>query len=216
MEKDNLVRILDELPEGVTLVAVSKTRPKEDVDEAAKYGVTTFGENHVQEIEAKYDPRYSWHMIGHLQRNKVKNVVPLASMIESLDSMRLAKEINKECAKIDKVMPVLVEINISREENKTGILIEECEGFIKECEDLKNIDVQGLMCVGPLLEKEKTADCFKEVKSLFDKLQGVYGKEKIKYLSMGMSGDYKIALENGSNMVRLGSVIFGKRDYSKK
>lgn len=215
MEKDNLIKILEELPKNVTLVAVSKTYPKKDIDEVHKYGVSIFGENHVQEIEEKYDPSYSWHMIGHLQRNKVKNVVPLASMIESLDSIRLAKEINKECAKIQKIMPCLVEINISREENKTGILIEECEDFIKECQELKNIDIQGLMCVGPLLEKERTDECFHEVKLLFDKLQCIYGSEKIRYLSMGMSSDYKIALKNGANIIRIGSLIFGKRNYQK-
>ncbi len=215
MEKENLLGILKELPKDVTLVAVSKTYPKEDIDEVHRYGVSTFGENHVQEIEKKYDPNYSWHMIGHLQRNKVKNVVPLVSMIESLDSMRLAVEINKECAKINKVMPCLVQINISREKNKTGIFIEECEDFIKECEKLENIDIQGLMCVGPLLEKEKTDDCFHEVKLLFDKLQGIYKKDKIRFLSMGMSSDYKIALKNGANIVRIGSLIFGKRNYQK-
>ncbi len=213
MNKNTLLKIKEELPKNVTLVAVSKTHTKEEIDEAYECGCTIFGENRVQEIKEKYDPKYHWHMIGHLQRNKVKDVVPLVDMIESLDSLRLAKEIEKECANIDKIMPVLVEINISKEPNKTGILFEECESFIKQCKYLPHIDVQGLMCVGPLLgDDTETEICFKKMQVLFHKLQSTYGKDKIKYLSMGMSNDYKIALECDANIIRLGTIIFGKRN----
>lgn len=154
-------------------------------------------------------------MIGHLQRNKVKDVVPLADMIQSLDSLRLAEEIEKQCAKIDKIMPVLIEVNISREANKTGVYMEECPAFVKQCMQYKHLDVQGLMCVGPLdADRDRIEECFERMNILFHKLQSEYGSEQIRYLSMGMSDDYPIALKHGSNMIRLGTVIFGKRNYS--
>lgn len=216
MNKQKLQQLQQELPDGVSLVAVSKMHTKEEIKEAYDCGCQIFGENKVQELKDKYHPDYTWHLIGHLQRNKVKDVVPLVSMIQSLDSFRLAEEIDKQCAKIDKVMPVLVEINISREANKTGILLEEAPAFVKQCKMFSHLDVQGLMCVGPLTEEdEKIEACFERMHALFIKLQGEYGKEKFKYLSMGMSDDYPLALKHGSNMIRLGSILFGKRDYKK-
>lgn len=216
MNKQKLQQIQKELPEGVTLIAVSKMHTKAEINEAYACGCQIFGENKVQELKDKYNPDYTWHLIGHLQRNKVKDIVPLADMIESLDSYRLAEEIEKQCAKIDKIMPVLVEINISREANKTGILLEEAPVFVKQCMAFPHLDVQGLMCVGPLTEdEEKVEGCFERMHALFVKLQSTYGKEQFRYLSMGMSDDYPLALKHGSNMVRLGSVIFGKRDYTK-
>lgn len=216
MNKDKLKEIQNELPENVTLVAVSKMHTKEEIDEAHKLGCCIFGENKVQEMKDKYNPDYTWHMIGHLQRNKVKDVVPLASMIQSLDSYRLAQEIEKQCAKINKVMPVLIEVNISRDPGKTGVLLEEAPSFVKQCMCLEHLDVQGLMCVGPLTDDEdKIEGCFERMHALFIKLQNEYGDDKFKYLSMGMSDDYHIALRHGSNMVRLGSIIFGKRNYNK-
>lgn len=216
MNKENLKKIQKELPEDVTLVAVSKMHTKEEIDEAYKLGCTVFGENKVQELKDKYDPKYHWHMIGHLQRNKVKDVLPLVDMIESVDSLRLAQEIEKQCTKLDKTMPILIEVNISRDPNKTGILLEEAPGFVKQCMTLEHLDVQGLMCVGPLTEDDEVIEaCFERMHALFMKLQSEYGKEKIKYLSMGMSDDYPLALQHGSNMIRLGSIIFGKRNYNK-
>ena len=202
----------------VTLIAVSKTKPVEMMREAMQCGIVTFGENKVQEIVEKQkeltEP-LDWHMIGHLQRNKVKDVVPLADMIQSLDSLRLAEEIEKQCAKIDKIMPVLIEVNISREANKTGVYMEECPAFVKQCMQYKHLDVQGLMCVGPLdADRDRIEECFERMNILFHKLQSEYGSEQIRYLSMGMSDDYPIALKHGSNMIRLGTVIFGKRNYS--
>ena len=212
MDKKKLAKVQKDIENKATLVAVSKTRTKEEIEEAYNCGCRIFGENRVQELKDKYDSRYEWHLIGHLQRNKVKDVVPLVSMIESLDSLRLAQEIEKECSKINKIMPVLVEVNISREENKTGIYFEECLSFVKNCMKFEHLDIQGLMCVGPFTDDEEHIHkCFEKMRVLFQRLQTEYGKDKIKYLSMGMSQDYPIALEHGSNLVRIGSLIFGKR-----
>ena len=216
MNIDVLQKIKASLPSHVTLIAVSKTRTSAEIDEAYQNGCTVFGENKVQEIKAKYNPNYEWHMIGHLQRNKVKDVVPLASMIQSLDSTRLADEIEKQCAKINKVMPVLIEVNISREINKSGISVEELDSFIQYCLQKEHLDVQGLMCVGPLEgDDSDTERCFQQMKQLFDQCKETYGEQYFKFLSMGMSDDYQIAIKHGSNMIRLGTIIFGKRDYSK-
>ena len=157
-------------------------------------------------------------MIGHLQRNKVKQVLPLVDMIESLDNLPLAKEIEKQAAKIDKVIPVLVEINISMEPNKTGIPAGDCLSFVKTCrEQFPHIDIQGLMCVGPNTDDQAAIEeCFEQVHQLYLQLQEEYGSEQIRWLSMGMSADWKLALAHGSNMVRIGSSIFGPRDYSPK
>lgn len=214
MNKERLLEIQKELPKDVTLIAVSKMHTKAEIDEAYALGCTIFAENKVQEMKEKYDPAYTWHMIGHLQRNKVKDVVSMASMIQSLDSIRLAEEIDKQCAKTDKIMPVLVEINISEEPAKSGILLEEAENFIEACMHYEHLDVQGLMCVGPLCDDEKNIEaCFEKMHILYKKLQTIYGTEKIHCLSMGMSDDYQLALKHGSTMVRLGSCIFGKRNY---
>lgn len=216
MNLEILQSIRESIPSNVTLIAVSKTRTSEEIKEAYEHGCTIFGENKVQEIKAKYHPDYTWHMIGHLQRNKVKDVVPLASMIQSLDSERLADEIEKQCAKINKVMPVLIEVNISQETNKSGIKVEELSTFIEKVLTYPHIQLQGLMCVGPLEgDDSDTERCFKEMKVLFDQAKETYGEQYFKYLSMGMSDDYQIAIKHGSNMIRLGTIIFGKRDYQK-
>ena len=203
----------------ITLIAVSKTKPVSLLEEAYGAGVRNFGENKVQEMCEKYEVMEKdirWHMIGHLQRNKVKDVVPLASMIQSLDSTRLADEIEKQCAKINKVMPVLIEVNISQEINKSGISTEELDSFIQYCLQKEHLDVQGLMCVGPLEgDDSDTERCFQQMKQLFDQCKETYGENHFQYLSMGMSDDYEIAIKHGSNMIRLGTIIFGKRDYSK-
>jgi pyridoxal phosphate enzyme (YggS family) len=216
MNIEVLEQIKQSLPSHVTLIAVSKTRTSEEIDEAYRNGCTIFGENKVQEIKAKYNPDYTWHMIGHLQRNKVKDVVPLASMIQSLDSTRLADEIEKQCAKINKIMPVLIEVNISQETNKSGVSVEELNEFIQYCLTKEHLDVQGLMCVGPLEgDDTDTERCFMEMKQLFDYYKSIYGEQHFQYLSMGMSDDYELAIKHGSNMIRLGTIIFGARDYSK-
>ena len=195
------------IPPDVKLVAVTKTRTVEEIRHAIMSGVTCIGENRVQEAEKKFPflPKVEKHMIGHLQTNKVKLAVELFDMIQSVDSLKLAEEISKRCETIGKVMPVLVEVNIGNEPNKYGIKPEDAGSFVKEISKLKNIDVQGLMCVAPLLAPEETRPYFKKMKQLF----GSVGN--MKWLSMGMSNDYKTAIEEGSNMVRIGTAIFGYR-----
>lgn len=217
MNKANCLNIQKELPKHVTLVTVSKQHTKAEIEEAYACGCRIFGENKVQELKSKYDPSYTWHMIGHLQRNKVKEVVGMVAMIQSLDSLALAKEIEKQCAKLNKVMPVLVEVNVAQESTKTGIPYEESEAFVKACQQFPHVSVQGLMCIGPHCEEEaviKTA--FESMHELFIKLQSQYGKEQFRYLSMGMSSDYRIAIACGSTMVRLGSILMGERDHRTK
>lgn len=216
MNKEKLQEITASLPQHVTLITVSKMHSKQEIDEAYQCGCHIFAENKVQELKAKYDPAYEWHMIGHLQRNKVKDVVGLVSMIQSVDSLPLAKEIEKQCAKREICMPILIEVNISQEVNKYGIALAEVDSFVEQCLLLPHIDVQGLMCVGPLVDdNEKIAACFQQMQQCFLSLQQKYGSDRIRYLSMGMSDDYKLALQYGSNMIRLGSIIMGKRNYAQ-
>lgn len=214
MNQLKIQELLESLPKNVTLVTVSKHHPKQKIDEAYQYGCRIFGENKVQELKSKYDPKYEWHMIGHLQRNKVKDVVELVSMIQSVDSLPLLKEIEKQCEKRDICMPILIEVNISQEANKYGISLNEVEDLVKQCLSFPHIKLQGLMCVGPLSEDRAViADCFYQMQQCFNSLKAKYGEECFCYLSMGMSDDYEIALEYGSNMLRLGSIIMGERKY---
>lgn len=214
--RNSIQEILSKLPKHVTMIAVSKLHTKEEIDAAYAQGCRIFGESRVQELKMKYDPTYHWHMIGHLQRNKVKDVVPLVDMIQSVDSLRLAQEIEKQCAKINKIMPILIEVNISQEINKSGISPQECLAFIEECNAFPHLDVQGLMCIGPLCEQEKhIKKCFMDMAQLYLKAQECYGADKMKYLSMGMSDDYELAIACGSNMVRLGSILFEKAPLSE-
>lgn len=205
MLKDNLAEL--RIPSNVKLVAVTKTRTVEEIKQAIISGITCIGENRVQEANEKFPllPNVEKHMIGSLQTNKVKLAVELFDMIQSVDSLKLAKEIDKRCKAINKVMPVLVEVNIGDEPNKHGIKLEDAKSFVKEISQLKNIDVQGLMCVAPLVNPEEARPYFKKMKQAFDSING------LKWLSMGMSNDYKIAIEEGSNMVRIGTAIFGER-----
>lgn len=217
MNAQALSDLKQELANCATLIVVSKHHIKEEIEEVASYGPVIFGESKVQELKQKYDPAYTWHMIGHLQRNKVKDVVPLVDMIQSVDRLSLVEEIEKQCAKIDKRMPVLVEVNISKEPEKSGIALEDTLDFVNACKAYPHLDVQGLMCVGPKGQDERNIRaCFEKMHQMFQVLQAKYGDEQIRYLSMGMSNDYRIALNCGSNMVRIGSMIMGERDYSKK
>ena len=207
MIKENIIKL--QIPSYVKLVAVTKTRTVEEIKKAIDAGVNCIGENKVQEAQEKFPslPKVEKHMIGHLQRNKVKTAVELFDMIQSVDSLKIAKEISKRCEAINKVMPILIEVNIGNEESKYGIKPEDIKEFIKEISQFKNIDIQGLMCIAPLIEAEKTRPYFKKMKELFDSLGN------LKWLSMGMTNDYKIAIEEGSNMVRIGTAIFGERNY---
>ena len=218
MVRQNVSRILSELPAGVQLVAAAKTRLPEEVLEAVEAGVSVIGENFVQEAERKYGvvgSRAEWHFIGHLQRNKVKKAVRIFDMIETVDSVTIAREIDKRCRQIGKVMPVLIEVNSGREKQKTGVFPESVAPMAREISDLANIKIMGLMTIGPYVnDPENSRPYFRETRKLFEEIGrlGLSGVE-MKYLSMGMTDTYKIALEEGANIVRLGTRIFGERNY---
>ena len=206
-------------PSAVTLVAVTKTVGANEVRALHALGQQEIGENRVQpalaKMEAVSDLPLRWHMIGHLQRNKVKKAVMIFDMIETVDSIAIAREIDKSCAQIGKVMPVLIEINSGREKQKTGVLPEEVEQFIKEISSLPNIRIKGLMTMGPRFgNPEDAKPYFVETRRLFDKFKEMeLPNVEMQYLSMGMSNSYQVALEEGANMVRLGSKLFGERSY---
>lgn len=203
------------LNNDTTLVAVSKTYPIEVIQEAYEYGQIIFGENKVQELKSKAEilPEAKWHLIGHLQTNKVKVAVKYACCIQSVDSLKLAKEIDKQCAKLDKKISVLIQVNISKEETKSGFMIEELDENLKSMHELEHISLDGFMVIGPNVnDKERINEVFNEANSLFSHYKAVYPSMHI--LSMGMSDDYQIALKNGSNMIRVGSKLFGKRNYN--
>ncbi len=214
--KHNIKEILPSIPENVILEAAAKTRTADEILQAINAGIKIIGENYVQEsisIIDKIGHQAEWHFIGHLQRNKAKFVVPRFDMIESLDSFRLAKKIDKECKKINNIMEVLVEINSGREEQKFGILPEDAIEFVKKISNFKNIRIKGLMTMGPFTGNPELArPYFVETKKLFEKISSLEIENmEMKYLSMGMSNSYKIAIEEGANLVRLGTKIFGPR-----
>lgn len=205
-------------PGDAHLVAVSKTKPVSMLQEAYDCGIRDFGENKVQEILDKYDKLPSdirWHMIGHLQRNKVKYIIDKVSLIHSVDSLRLAEEISKEAVKHNLTMPILVELNIAEEESKFGLSIHECEEMIYAISQLPNIQIKGLMTVAPFVENaEDNRQYFKAMKQLsVDIMQKNIDNVHMDILSMGMTGDYEVAIEEGSNIVRVGTGIFGERNY---
>jgi len=217
----NVKRILETLPPGVILVAAAKARAPEEVEAALRAGVTHVGHNYVQEAErmipAIEDPqlrdKVRWHMIGHLQKNKVKKAVRLFDMIETVDSWPLAELIDRRCAAIGKTMPVLVEINSGREASKTGVLPEEVDDLVRRLSDLQHIRVQGLMTMGPRFgNPEDARPYFRATKAAFDRLaRANLPNIEMRYLSMGMSNSYQVAIEEGANIVRLGTVLFGER-----
>ena len=200
-----------------TCVAVSKTKPVGDIEKIYNLGHKEFGENKVQELLDKYDklPKdIKWHMIGHLQTNKIKKVIPIISLIHSVDSLKLLKKINNEAIKINKVISCLLQINISNENNKYGFTRDQIrEIFNNEVlKDFKFIRIKGLMGMASFTENENQIRIeFKNLKKIFDELK--IKNPELNIISMGMSGDYKIAIEEGSNMIRIGSKIFGKRNY---
>jgi len=214
--KDNVAGILSELPEGVQLVAAAKTITPARILEAIEAGVRIIGENYVQDAETAFDligNRSEWHFIGHLQSNKVKKAVRLFDMIETVDSVQIAREIDKRCAQIGKIMPILVEINSGREWQKSGVLPEEADVLIRDISQLENISVVGLMTMGPRFgNPEDSRPYFIETRKVFESMKALNlpGVE-IKYLSMGMTNSYRIAIEEGANIVRIGSKIFGQR-----
>ena len=218
MIKQNVRQIISELPTGVDLVAAAKTRQPEEILEAVEAGVKIVGENYVQEAERTYEAignRAKWHFIGHLQKNKVKKAVKIFDMIETVDAVGLAREIDKRCAPIGKVMPILIEINSGREKQKAGVFPEEAEQLIREISSYQNIRVMGLMTMGPFAgNPEDSRPYFVETKKIFERINQLgLPNVNMRYLSMGMTNSYKIAIEEGANMVRIGSKIFGERAY---
>lgn len=205
---------------NVTLVAVSKTKPVEDILELYHLGQRNFGENYVQELVQKYQqlPKdIRWHLIGHLQTNKVKLIAPFVHLIQSVDSEKLLKEINKEAKKNNRIINCLLQVYIAKEETKFGLNEEELKELVTRIADtnsadsFKNISIKGLMGMASFTnDKEVVKREFRQLKSLFYKLQTT--NPKLQTISMGMSADYKIAIEEGSNMVRIGSLLFGKRN----
>ena len=216
--KERLAKIHDELKTfHASLVAVSKTHPSEAIEEAYHAGQRIFGENKVQELLPKQEalPKdIQWHLIGHLQTNKVKQIAHFISLIHSVDSLKLLKEINKEAQKHQRIIDCLLQIYIAKEETKFGLNFEEAEALLtsEAFKQLKNIRITGLMGMATLTDnQQQIRNEFKSLKKFYDKLQ--IANCKLQILSMGMSSDYKIALEEGSNMVRIGTAVFGVRQY---
>ncbi len=213
---DNVQRILAGLPPGVEMVAAVKTRSPEEILEAIDAGITILGENYLQEGEKNRQiigDRARWHFIGHLQKNKVKKAVELFDMIETIDSPDLAGMINRRCREIGKTMPVLIEINSGREVNKSGVFPEETETLVREIVGQEHIRVSGLMTMGPVSgDPEDARPYFRETRQVFESLKSLNlpGVE-MRYLSMGMTNSYRVAIEEGANIVRLGTLIFGER-----
>lgn len=206
--------------EDITLVAVTKTLSHDVVQAAVDLGLMVLGENKVQEVMDKYpvisgDPQ--WHLIGHLQTNKVKYIIDKVALIHSVDSLRLAEEISKRAVKADVIMPILVQINVAEEETKFGINVNDVEALVQAISDLPGIQIKGLMTIAPNTEDEEALrKYFKEMKDIFETLKKtMYNGSDMTYLSMGMTNDYEMAIEEGSNLVRIGTGLFGARHYNK-
>ncbi|WP_248724977.1 YggS family pyridoxal phosphate-dependent enzyme [Seonamhaeicola sp. ML3] len=218
---DNLQNIKSTLPEHVTLVAVSKTKPVSDIMEAYQAGQKVFGENKIQDMAEKHHvmPKdIEWHMIGHVQRNKVKYMASFVSLIHGVDSIKLLEEINKQAMKHNRVINCLIQIKIASEDSKFGIIPEEAKDILESqaFSELKNIKVVGLMGMATFTDdQEQIEKEFKLLKSTFENLKDIKTENcELKTISMGMSGDYKLAIDCESTMVRVGSSIFGARNYN--
>ena len=230
MLQDNLIQVEHNIEEAcrragrdrseVTLIAVSKTKPVETLQEAYDLGVRVFGENKVQEMEDKYEslPRdIQWHLIGHLQRNKVKYIIDKAVLIHSVDSLRLAQTIEKEAEKHNLTAHILIEVNVAREESKFGIFPEDLENLVDEIAKLPHIQVDGLMTIAPFVpDPEDNRPVFRELRKLsVDISAKKVDNVNMSVLSMGMTNDYQVAIEEGATMVRVGTGIFGARNYAQ-
>ena len=213
MIKENLTNLYNSIPKNINIVAVSKTKTNDDIMNAYNCGQRLFGENKVQELTNKYNdlPKdIKWNMIGHLQTNKVKHIASFIDLIHSLDSIKLAKEINKQGEKNNRVIDCLIQIKISTDESKYGIGFDDFDKLYNDTLNLKFVNVVGLMGMASFTNDEKKIkNEFKLISSLFNKLKLV--NKKFTYLSIGMSNDYKLAINEGGNMIRVGSIIFGER-----
>ncbi|HUM82532.1 MAG TPA: YggS family pyridoxal phosphate-dependent enzyme [Lachnospiraceae bacterium] len=229
MLTDNLDRVKERIadacrrsgrdPSKVTLVAVSKTKPEADILELYKAGQRDFGENYIQELRKKHDdlPKdIRWHMIGHLQRNKVKYIAEYVNIIHSVDTFELAQTIEKEAAKYNRVIPVLIEVNAAEEESKFGVKCKDASALAEKISTLPHVSLKGFMTSAPLVDNpEDDRIYFKKLSNLSVDINSKnYNNVTVDVLSMGMSNDFEVAVEEGSTMVRVGTCIFGKRDYS--
>ena len=212
IQKENLSKIKNKLNKNVEIVAVSKTKTVEEIMQIYNLGHRNFGENKVQEIVEKQKilPKdINWHFIGHLQRNKVKMIVGFVHLIHSVDSLKLLNEINKRATKAEKTINCLIQIKIAKEENKFGFDINEIDSVLEYAKNLTNVKIKGFMGMSTFTDnKEIIENEFSTLKKIFDDKKS----QEFKILSMGMSNDYEVAVNNGSNMIRLGSIIFGKRN----
>lgn len=216
--KNNIKSLRSNIPNEVTLLAVSKTKPLNELEEAYNAGIRDFGENKVQELKDKFENFHKdvrWHFIGNLQTNKVKYLVDKTFLIHSLSSIKLLEVIEKEFGKKNIIADTLIQINIGREESKGGLLEEDLDALIEAIEKCKFVKVKGIMAVIPKGNEESNRYYFKKVKDIFDSLKSKEFKNiKMEILSMGMTHDYHIAIEEGSNFIRIGEGIFGKRNYN--
>ena len=213
---ENIIRILKDIPDNVKVVAAAKSRNINEVRETIKAGITMIGENYMQdakEIISEMRDMASWHFIGHIQKNKVKHIVPMFDMIETVDSKELALMIDQAAEKQGKIMPVLIEVNSGREEQKAGAMPEEVPALAEYISSLPNIRLNGLMTMGPFIDDPQgLRPCFRLTKTLFDELaKSGLSNVEMKWLSMGMSDSYLIAIEEGANLVRIGTLIYGPR-----
>tara|TARA_Y200000002_G_scaffold209996_1_gene173215 strand:- start:7479 stop:8132 length:654 start_codon:yes stop_codon:yes gene_type:complete len=217
MVNKNIIRIISDIPENVRLVAISKTKSAEDIMMAYETGQRVFGENKIQEMSAKYEdlPKdIKWHMVGHVQSNKIKYMAPYVDLIHGIDSLKSIKILNKEGAKNNRILNCLLQLKISKEESKFGLGEKQFKEIIYSdgYKEMKNVKIKGLMAMASNTnEKSIIRSEFVHAKKIFDEINN--RDKSFKILSMGMSNDYKIAIECGSNMIRLGSLIFGERNY---
>ncbi len=211
--KQKAESLLKEMPAGVTLLAAAKTRTPQEVSAAWETGIRCFGHNYVQEAQAMLPQlpfRADWHMIGHLQRNKADQAAVLFDMLETLDSMRLARELEKKCVRLNKTLPVLIEINSGREENKDGVLPEDVGALVEALAEFPHLRLQGFMTMGPLTgDPELSRPYFQTAYRIYEQFKRK--DSSIRLLSMGMSHSYRVAIEEGANLVRIGTLLFGPR-----
>ena len=215
--KSGLARVKQNLPPDVTLVVVTKGRTLGQIQKVIELGCRTLGENRVKEAAEKIPEcadveGLRWHMIGHLQRNKAKRACELFDMIQSVDRLKLANALDRHCSALEKRIPVLIEVNIGEEEQKHGIPIDEAMSLVKQVAELSNLQLQGLMCMAPFIPAEQTRPYFKRMRLLFDNIAADLKSPDFTVLSMGMTSDYPIAVEEGSTMVRIGRAIFESSD----
>ncbi|MBN2412846.1 YggS family pyridoxal phosphate-dependent enzyme [candidate division KSB1 bacterium] len=214
--KETVKTCLSSLPPGVDLVAAAKTRTPEEINAAVEAGVRIIGYNYLQEAERMFThvgSSVQWHMIGHLQSNKAKRAARLFDMIETIDSLKIAFEVNRHCADMNKIMPVLIEINSGEESNKTGVLPDKVDDLVREIGTFSHIRVQGLMTMGPRFgDPGEARPYFRATKAAFDRLyEANIPDVEMRFMSMGMRNSYEIAIEEGANIVRIGTYLFGER-----